>query len=171
MQDEALLALENRTLALVQPICAILRERGQDLSLAESCSGGLLSSLVTVQPGVSDVFVGSIVAYSNQVKSDWLDVPFSLLRSVGAVSLPVARSMALGVRKGMGTSWSLSITGIAGPDGGTPQKPVGTVCIGLSGPGVELVEQHLFRGGRRGIQAASAHRALELLLENLASVS
>jgi len=144
-----------------------LRARGETLSCAESCTGGLLSAFLTTLPGVSDVYMGSIVAYSNRVKEDLLDVPSSLLRTVGAVSLPVARRMASGVRKSLGTTWALGITGVAGPGGGSPQKPVGTVCFGLSGPGVEWAEQHQLGGERREIQTASVLKALEILLVHL----
>lgn len=152
---------------LVETLTGLLRERGETLSCAESCTGGLLSSLITMSPGVSDVFIGAIVAYDNNVKKEWLGVSPALLSSMGAVSLPVAREMALGVRARLKSTWSLSITGIAGPGGGSPQKPVGTVCFGLAGPGIVKVETHLFAGSRREIQMASAERALSMLLEEV----
>lgn len=159
--------MESEVDPLVEAVVARLRARGESLSCAESCTGGLLSSLLAALAGVSDVYMGSVVAYSNQVKEDLLGVPEPLINSVGAVSLPVARSMAQGVRNALGTSWAVSITGIAGPGGGSPQKPVGTVCFGISGPGVEFAEQHHFDGSRREIQLASSHHALRLLLEQL----
>lgn len=152
---------------LVVKVIETLRARGETLSCAESCTGGLLSAFLTTLPGVSDVYMGSVIAYSNRVKEDLLDVPPSLLRVVGAVSLPVAKSMATGVRKALGTTWALGITGIAGPGGGSPQKPVGTVCFGLSGPGVEWAEQHQLGGERREIQTTSVLKALEILLVQL----
>lgn len=153
--------------ALVEKVVERLRERGETVAFAESCTGGLVSSMFTALPGVSDVFVGSIVAYSNSVKMDLLDVPQSLLKVVGAVSLPVAKRMAHGVRTRLRTTWSLSITGIAGPGGGSVGKPVGTVCFGLSGPTLEVVDQQLFGGDRRAIQKASAEYALTMLLKEL----
>lgn len=144
-----------------------LRERGQTAAFAESCTGGLLSAIFTRQPGVSDVFAGAVVAYSYDVKEQLLGVPSSMLRTMGAVSLPVARKMAQGVRENLRTTWSLSITGIAGPGGGTEQKPVGTVCFGLCGPGVEVVVQRRFQGDRRRIQRLSARFALQMLLSEL----
>lgn len=153
--------------ALVQELAKRLRERGHTVSFAESCTGGLLSAFFTELAGVSDVYAGSIVAYSYPVKEKHLGVSPNLLRVMGAVSLPVARQMALGVKNSLGTTWTVSITGIAGPGGGTPQKPVGTVCFGVAGPGVDRVEQVHFSGDRREIQHASAEHALRLLLSEL----
>ena len=153
--------------ALIAEITQHLRERNATVSFAESCTGGLLSSLFTEIAGVSDVFEGAVVAYSNRIKERELAVPAPLLRSMGAVSLPVARQMASGVRARIGSTWAVSITGIAGPGGGSPQKPVGTVCFGLCGPGVEKTEQQLFAGNRRQIQMASAEHALRWLSTEL----
>jgi nicotinamide-nucleotide amidase len=152
---------------LVETVITALRDRGETVSFAESCTGGLLSSLCTVLPGVSDVYMGSVVAYSNAVKTSLLGVPLMQLRSSGAVSLPVARSMARGVRAAIGTTWSLSLTGIAGPGGGSPGKPVGTVCVGIAGPGIDKAIQVHFAGSRQVIQLASAEHALRLLLSEL----
>jgi PncC family amidohydrolase len=152
---------------LIEKVVAALRARGETVSFAESCTGGLLSSLCAAMPGVSDVYMGSIVAYSNAVKESLLDVPSSLLRSSGAVSLPVARAMARGVRTRIGTTWALSITGIAGPGGGSPAKPVGTVCVGVAGPALDKADQVHFAGGRSVVQLASAEYALRLLLAEL----
>lgn len=152
---------------LAERVVSALRARRETVSFAESCTGGLLSSLVTAHAGVSDVFMGSVVAYSNDVKMRVLDVPQTVLKSSGAVSLPCARAMARGVRSVVETSWALSITGIAGPGGGTPSKPVGTVCVGLVGPGVDRAEIVHFAGGRQVIQKASADFALRMLLGEL----
>lgn len=153
--------------SLVEKLIGRLRERGETLSLAESCTGGLASSLLTSFSGVSDVYIGSVVAYSNQIKTKWLGVPDTLLKTVGAVSSPVAKRMAEGAKESFKTTWALSITGIAGPGGGTPQKPVGTVCFGLVGPGFVRTDQQEFKGDRRQIQMASAEHALRLLLNEL----
>lgn len=159
--------MRRDTQALVEELVTALRNRGETVAFAESCTGGLLSSMVTSLSGVSDVYMGSIVAYSNQVKEEFLGVPFPMLKSLGAVSVPVAARMASGARKAFATTWALSITGIAGPGGGTDQKPVGTVCFGLSGPVVEKTEQMLFTGGRLVIQKASAEHAIRMLLDQL----
>lgn len=152
---------------LVMEVVAILQERGQTVSFAESCTGGLLSAVFTRLPGVSNVYAGSVVAYSYAVKERLLDVPESMLRTLGAVSLPVAKRMAVGVRAQLDTTWALSITGIAGPGGGTPEKPVGTVCLALAGPGVERAVLRRFAGSRREVQMASARFALRMLLHAL----
>jgi PncC family amidohydrolase len=152
---------------LVKELARRLRANHQTVGFAESCTGGLLSSVMTAEAGVSDVYMGGVVAYANHIKEDVLRVSPSLIRSMGAVSLPVARQMAEGVRIRLRTDWAVSITGIAGPSGGTPQKPVGTVCFGLRGPGIDRVEQQLFTGGRLKIQTSSVHFALELLLSEL----
>jgi nicotinamide-nucleotide amidase len=120
-------------------------------------------------PGVSDVYKGGIVAYSNEVKQKLLGVPAPLLCTVGAVSLPVAKRMAEGVREVLHSTWALSITGIAGPGGGSPLKPVGLVCFGLCGPGVDRALVRQFSGTRRQIQLRSARFALRLLLSELGS--
>lgn len=151
----------------ISELTQCLRERRETLSFAESCTGGLLSSQLTALPGVSDVFMGSLVTYSNRMKSEVLGVPTSLLKTLGAVSRPVALHMALGAKNLTKTTWAVSITGIAGPNGGTDRKPVGTVCFALVGPGIEKTSQQLFQGDRTEIQQASAQYAITWLLETL----
>lgn len=152
---------------LVTRVAHALRVRGETVGFAESCTGGLLSSMMAAMPGISDVFMGATVSYSNQVKENVLAVPHSQIRSFGAVSIPVARSMAAGGRSLLGVDWCVSITGIAGPGGGSPSKPVGTVCFGVRGPAVEKTVQEHFTGSRHVIQKASAEHALRLLLDEL----
>jgi nicotinamide-nucleotide amidase len=154
---------------LVAKLTRLLRERNETVCFAESCTGGLLSASVASLAGVSDVYVGSIVAYSNQVKENFLGVPSSLIKTLGAVSTPVARHMAFGARSRFETTWSISITGIAGPSGGTPEKPVGTVCFGLCGPGLEKTEQKQFAGDRHDVQSKSAEFAILMLLGEISS--
>jgi len=150
-----------------QELIQALRERHHTLSLAESCTGGLMASQITSWPGVSDVFMGSFVTYSNRMKREVLGVPPHILSTVGAVSRPVALHMARGAKALTGTTWAVSITGIAGPLGGTDKKPVGTVCFAIVGPGVEKASQQLFTGDRTDVQKASVQFAAQSLLETI----
>jgi PncC family amidohydrolase len=147
----------------VRLIAEKLRARSQTLAFAESCTGGLVAACFAAESGVSDVFQGAIVAYSNDVKFRVLRVPESTVRQLGAVSTTTALAMARGVRDVLGTNWAASITGIAGPTGGTPQKPVGTVCFAVVGPGLEWVSQRLFAGDRNAVQKKSAEFLLDAL--------
>lgn len=148
---------------LVSKVIETLRSRGEKLTFAESCTGGLLSSQVTSLPGVSDVFMGSCVTYSNRMKRELLNVPGSILSTMGAVSRPTALHMAKGVKALTDTDWAVSITGIAGPTGGTDTKPVGTVCFAIVGPGFEWSSMESFSGSRIKVQQSSAKFALEAL--------
>lgn len=144
-----------------------LRVRKQTLCFAESCTGGQLSAELTQYPGISDVFLGSVVAYSNTLKANALGVPAHLFNTVGAVSRPVALSMAKGVKALTKATWAVSITGIAGPGGGTDRKPVGTVCFAVVGPGFEKTILKTFSGDRTEVQKSSAEFAARWLLEIL----
>jgi nicotinamide-nucleotide amidase len=144
-----------------------LRETDGTLALAESCTGGLTASLVTDVPGSSDYFDRSLVTYSNDAKQELLGVSREALDAHGAVSAPVAREMAQGVRDTAGTTWGVATTGIAGPGGGTDEKPVGTVFIGVAyaGPwGSETsdatVEGYEFDGSRTERKTQFARQAL-----------
>ncbi|HIP99315.1 TPA: nicotinamide-nucleotide amidohydrolase family protein, partial [Candidatus Bipolaricaulota bacterium] len=120
-----------------------LRKLGKTLAVAESCSGGLLAMRITEVPGASDYFLGGIVSYANAAKERLLAVPGEVLAERGAVSPECARAMALGVKRAFGADYALAITGIAGPGGGTPEKPVGLVYIAVAGPeGEAEVRQH-----------------------------
>ncbi len=141
----------------------LLREQGATLALAESCTGGLAASLVTRIPGSSEYFLGGAVTYANEAKRDILGVPERLLRLFGAVSREVACAMAEGARRLLGATYALSVTGIAGPTGGTPEKPVGTVWIGLSTPTETVARRFLFPGTRYEIQTLTAYTALDWL--------
>lgn len=154
----------EQVLRLAEQVVFGLRERQQSLSLAESCTGGRLSSAITSVSGASQVFYGSFVTYANELKERFLFVSASLLKSMGAVSLPVAKAMARGARQQTKSVWSVAVTGIAGPSGGSAKKPVGTVCFAVCGPGVECVEQQLFVGTREQIQSAAVDHALKILL-------
>ncbi|MEE4165520.1 MAG: CinA family nicotinamide mononucleotide deamidase-related protein [Desulfocapsaceae bacterium] len=133
------------------------------LSVAESCSGGLISHRITGVAGSSAYFAGGAVTYSNELKQHFLGVSKSLLEKYGAVSPDVARAMAIGIREKTGTDIGLSVTGIAGPGGGTAEKPVGTVFIGISNSDSCTVKEYHFAGTRHRIQALTAHTALNNL--------
>lgn len=133
------------------------------LALAESCTGGLLASLLTRYPGASAFLERGAVTYADSAKQAWLQVPPELIRQHGAVSQECARAMAQGLRRAAKTDLALAITGIAGPDGGTREKPVGTVYLGLSTPTGTHVKGYQFSGERDRIQLMSAYMALEWL--------
>lgn len=152
----------------VKELKSWFESQGRTLGFAESCTGGLLSSWVTSQAGVSSFFRGSIISYSGRIKEKVLGVPRHTLQCLGEVNLPVALCMAKGARKVLEVDWALSITGVAGPTGGTKEKPLGFVCFALCGPGIERVEQRHFDGkDRTEIQFQSASYGLELLLTSL----
>jgi len=141
----------------------LLRDRRLTLSVAESCTGGLLSHRITNVPGSSVYFERGVIVYSNRAKEELLGVPGQLIAAHGAVSGPVAEAMARGIRELSGSQLALSITGIAGPDGGTPAKPVGTVFIGLAAAESARSRRFLFSGNRESIKWQSSQRALDLL--------
>jgi nicotinamide-nucleotide amidase len=140
-----------------------LRERGASLAVAESCTGGLMAKRITDIPGSSDYFAGGFITYSNEAKERELCVPASLIETHGAVSEPVARAMAEGARARLGTAYALSATGVAGPGGGTEEKPVGLVWIGLAGPGGTQAKELRFTGQRRWIRERTVQHALDWL--------
>jgi len=140
-----------------------LRSRNLTLGVGESCTGGLLSGAIVRLPGVSDLYQGGIASYSYQAKSDLLGVSSETLKRVGAVSEEVAREMARGVCERLKVTCSIAVTGIAGPGGGTPDKPVGTVWFAVRGPNFEVAEKHVFSGNREAIQDQSVVMALQLL--------
>lgn len=139
------------------------------VATAESCTGGLLSSLLTETPGASNWFCGGVVAYSNQVKTDLLGVGPDELKSCGAVSVEIARAMAIGACHALKAPVGVGITGIAGPDGGSEQKPVGTVCFGIHGPFGTKSAIHVFAGSRQRIQRVAAFHAMSMLLGAISS--
>jgi nicotinamide-nucleotide amidase len=149
----------------------LLRRKGKTVALAESCTGGLVSSLLTDVPGSSAYFLGSVVSYANSAKSDLLDVSPETLAAHGAVSAEAAREMAEGARRRFDADMAVSITGIAGPDGGSPEKPVGTVFFALAERGAGgSGKKRLFVGDRGVIRRASAIHALEMLRRRLAGI-
>lgn len=144
-----------------QMLCA----RGYTISCAESCTGGLLTSTLTDVPGSSAYVMGSVVSYSNDVKSRILHVAEETLAAHGAVSPETARAMAEGVRDLMQTDVGVGITGIAGPGGGSPEKPVGLVYIAVSTLGKTSVEKNVFSGVRAEIKRAAVNKALAMVQE------
>ncbi len=148
-------------------IGARLGAKQQLLATAESCSGGLIAHRLTNTPGSSSYFQGGVVSYSNAAKVKLLGVKQESLDQYGAVSEVVAREMAEGALKRFEADWAVACTGIAGPDGGTPQKPVGLVYIGVAGLAGTNVERCQFEGDRMSIKQQTADRALALVLEAL----
>ena len=144
-----------------------LRGREQTLAVAESCTGGLLSAHLTDVPGASEVFLGGVVSYSNEAKEDLIDVPHETLVEHGAVSEEVARAMAEGVRARFRSDWGASITGIAGPTGGTDEKPVGLVHWAIAGPNGVSAKHHVFLGDRSIVRVWSLNATLDHLRRRL----
>jgi nicotinamide-nucleotide amidase len=145
----------------------LLRDRNETLAVAESCTGGLLGAALTSIPGSSDVFQGGIITYTNQAKHEMLGVLQSDLDNYGAVSKQVARTMAEGVREKLHSTWALSTTGIAGPGGGTPEKPVGLVFVGMAGPDVSFAKQLDLRGDRGIVRERTVSVAQDILRRRL----
>jgi PncC family amidohydrolase len=143
--------------------------RGLTLATAESCTGGLVAHLLTEVPGSSAVVRGGVVAYADPVKRAMLGVPAAVLASHGAVSAQVALAMADGVRGRLGVDIGVSVTGIAGPDGGSAAKPVGLVYVAVAGPEGSEVERHQWPGDRSANKRESARAALELVLRHTSS--
>jgi nicotinamide-nucleotide amidase len=177
---EALGALERRIVevlgedcygrdgeSLEQAVGRRLRARGMTVAVAESCTGGLVGHRLTSVSGSSAFFERGVVVYSNRAKEELLGVPSEILRTHGAVSGPCAEAMVRGICERSGTGCGLSITGIAGPDGGTPGKPVGTVFIGLAVAGAVEARHFRFAGGRAAVKWQSSQRALEMLRRSL----
>jgi nicotinamide-nucleotide amidase len=144
-------------------VLGLLREQGLTLATAESCTGGMVAARLTAIPGASDVFLGSIVAYADAVKAAQLGVPEEVLATYGAVSAESARAMAEGARARLGADVAVSVTGVAGPGGGTPEKPVGLVFLHAAGPQGERTLRFDFPGDRDTIRGRAAVAALHLV--------
>ena len=150
---------------LSQKVVRLLRKKRLKISFAESCTGGLLSSTITQISGYSNVFTIGLITYSNQSKINTLKVPKNTIKKYGAVSYEACLSMVKNLNKISKTNISVSITGIAGPNGGTKQKPVGLVFIGIKKCNKTLVKKHLFKNKKRtSIQKATVIKALNLIL-------
>lgn len=153
---------------LAEVVVDACRRKQLTLSVAESCTGGLLGARLTAVPGASDVFVGGIIAYDNDVKSETLGVPAALIEDHGAVSEPVAISMSVGARTVAGADLAVAITGVAGPLGGTPEKPVGTVWLALADRTAATARHVRFFGDRNEIRYRATQAALDLIRRKLA---
>jgi PncC family amidohydrolase len=162
--------MRKDTLQLLEDIGDLLRGRGWTISAAESCTGGLISGLLTSVPGSSDYFSGGIVAYSNEIKMNLLSVSPETLEKFGAVSEETAREMAAGVKKVLKTDVGVSVSGIAGPGGGTAQKPVGTIAMGVDIPRKIITNIEHIKGERNEIRELAGLlilRKLKDLLEEI----
>lgn len=155
------------TRALAQSVGELLKAQHLALGLAESCTGGMIASCITDLPGSSDYFEGGVVAYSYAVKMHLLGVPASTLERYGAVSAETVMAMARGARKVLNVNVALAITGVAGPSGGTADKPVGLTYIGLVSPRGELWRKYIWKGNRCQNREQSTRAALELLKNHL----
>jgi nicotinamide-nucleotide amidase len=149
--------------SLPDSVGRLLAERGKTLAVAESCTGGLVAELMTRLPGASRYFLGGVVAYDNRVKTQLLGVPAELIAAHGAVSQQVAQAMAEGARQRLGADFGLAFTGIAGPDGGTAQKPVGLVHWALAGAANSAQRERVFVGDRLAVRRRAAFAGLDLL--------
>ncbi len=142
---------------------SLLLQKNKQFSVAESCTGGLISHLLTSVAGSSTYYLGGVTSYANSMKTNYLGVKEALLQRHGAVSVEVAKAMALGMRERSRADISLSVTGLAGPDGGSDEKPVGTVFIGIAGEVGVHVQRFIFFGDRHEIQRMTAQTALDLV--------
>ncbi len=159
--------LSDRPETLDEVVARTLTETSATLAVAESCTGGRIAERITALSGSSRYFLGGVVAYANAVKVDLLGVESSLIESEGAVGPNVAKAMAVGVAKLVGADYAVATTGIAGPTGGSAQKPVGTLYTGVSGPKGSSASAHNFRGSRNTVQQWGTNAALIALLLRL----
>ena len=157
--------MPSALVALAERLQGICLGRGLTVALAESCTGGLVATTITDVAGSSGYFEGGVVAYSNDAKTALLDVPAATLDAHGAVSAQVAKAMATGAQARFGAALVASITGVAGPDGGTDEKPVGLTYIGLAHGASSEVRRFTFGGDRTAVREGAARAALEWLIE------
>ena len=161
------MTMDPALLALIGQLAQRLRERGWMMASAESCTGGLIAGACTELSGSSDWFERGFVTYSNRAKTELLGVDAALIDDHGAVSEPVARAMAVGAVERSGARCAVAVTGVAGPTGGTPSKPVGTVWFGWCTPAGIFTERQRFNGDRAAVRRASVVHALGGLLQRL----
>ena len=153
-----------------EQLVARLAEKGWTLALAESCTGGMVAQRITSVPGASAIFLGGVVAYANEIKRDVLGVSSATLAAHGAVSAETALAMAQGARRITHATVAASVTGIAGPSGTTPDKPVGLVFIGVASAQCATTERFFFSGDRAAIRAQACNAMLVLLLKSLPGI-
>ena len=166
---ERVYSMDGRDLA--QVVVDLLKEQRLTLGVAESCTGGLIASRLTRVPGASEVYEGGVVTYSNELKELLLEVPPFVIKKAGAVSKDAALAMAVGLARKVDADFSLAITGIAGPDGGSEAKPVGTVHLALASPAGVKHQRYLFKhSDRAGVQSRAAQAALWLVYAALAEI-
>jgi nicotinamide-nucleotide amidase len=149
----------------------LLRSQQATVAVAESCTGGMLGARFTSTPGSSDYFLGGFITYSDRLKADLLGVSPETLQEFGAVSPETAEAMAVGARARTGSTWALAVTGIAGPAGGTEQKPVGLVYVAVAGPAGALVVNRQFLGDRQRIRVFTTQMALDLLRRRITGLA
>jgi PncC family amidohydrolase len=157
--------MPSALVALVERLQGICLGRGLTVALAESCTGGLVASTITEVAGSSGYFLGGVVSYSNEAKTALLEVPQPALDAHGAVSAQVAKAMAAGAQARFGADLAASVTGVAGPDGGSPEKPIGLTYVGLADGSTVEVRRLSFAGDRAAIREGAARAALEWLIE------
>lgn len=160
--------IDEELFALAVALGRVALAKGAVIATAESCTGGLLAGAITAVAGSSDWFERGFVTYSNAAKVEDLLVPTETIERYGAVSEQTAAAMTVGALRASRANWSASVTGIAGPSGGTPDKPVGTVCFAWAGPAGTTSVQHLLPGDRAGVRQASVAIALRGLIDRLA---
>jgi PncC family amidohydrolase len=156
----------DELVTLAERLQGVCLARSLTVATAESCTGGLVAHAITEVSGSSAYFLGGVVSYSDAAKEAFLDVPAEVLAAHGAVSAQVAKAMADGARQRFGASLAVSVTGVAGPTGGSDAKPVGLVYVGLAGPDGDEVRRFQWSGDRTANKRLSAVAALELLLEH-----
>jgi len=144
-----------------------LKEQNKTISFAESCTGGLVASAFTAISGVSSVFNGSVISYSNEIKHKWLKVDNDILENFGAVSSQCVEGMLRGIKSMSSSDYAIAISGIAGPSGGSKLKPVGTVYIGVITPNNIKVEKFLFSGDRETIQKKARDKAILMIYREI----
>ena len=148
-------------------IINILKERNQTITFAESCTGGRIAAEFTAISGASSVLMGSVISYANEIKSEWLGVKEQTLINFGAVSKQTVEEMLTGILKMASADYAIAVSGIAGPSGGTDEKPVGTVYIGIKNKDNIIVQVHRFKGNREAVQEQATNTAIALLKNNL----
>ena len=159
--------MKNSTKQNTIEIINTLKEKNQTITFAESCTGGRIASTFTAISGASSVLNGSVISYANEIKSQWLEVKEQTLINYGAVSKECVKEMLTGILKLASADCAIAVSGIAGPTGGTDNKPVGTVYIGIIYKDKITIEHHIFKGDRETVQEQAKDTAIALFKKNL----